>query len=145
VRQINEQRRQWELQKPQKTAKNYLLLLGSRTLGCDDLSCEWYALSATRLAAEAAIGAGGAGRAVPRGLPKVRLSNRVADTNDHGTRHSANATNSQYGADTVIPAKAGIPLLLIDAEKKELDSRFCGDEAQAPCNSLPISFGKKAS
>jgi hypothetical protein len=86
VRQINEQRRQWELQKPQKTAKNYLLLLGSRTLGCDDLSCEWDALPAARLAAETAIRAGGAGRAVPRGFAKIRLSNRVADTNDHGTQ-----------------------------------------------------------
>ena len=61
-----------------------LLLLRSRTFRGDDLSCKWEALTATRLFADAAIGGGRAGRALPRRLADVALTNRVTDANDHG-------------------------------------------------------------
>jgi hypothetical protein len=64
-----------------------LRMLRSCTLGGDDLSCEWEALTAARLPADGAIGAGWAASAVPRRLADVALPNRVTDTNDHADWH----------------------------------------------------------
>jgi hypothetical protein len=84
-----------EAKNGRKLRKMRLLLLRSRTFGGDQFSCEREALTAARLAAEAAIGAGRAGRAFASGLADVGFANRVADADDHDAPVADNAKRSQ--------------------------------------------------
>jgi hypothetical protein len=58
-------------------------MLRSSAFGCDDLACEWHALSAFGLAAERAIGLAGADCALTGRGSDIAFPNCIADADDH--------------------------------------------------------------